>query len=72
MYLLFLLYFYRCGGTNLFSVCPWAAQSINVLNAEDQLKEVWFPDINPYDMPRDAEFSMAAGDFLEVNLFLKS
>jgi N2227-like protein len=40
-----------------------------VLKSEDQVKEVWFPDINPSNIAcQDGQFSMAAGDFLEVKL----
>ncbi|KAF4532060.1 hypothetical protein B566_EDAN016132 [Ephemera danica] len=56
----------KCLGTNVYSIFPWAAQTINVLRAEDQVKEVWFPDINPAEKPLKAEISMAAGDFLEI------
>lgn len=56
---------------NLFSICPWVHQSINVLKSEDQVKEVWFPDINPSNIAcQDGQFSMAAGDFLEVKILL--
>jgi carnosine N-methyltransferase len=57
---------------NLFSICPWVHQSINVLKSEDQVKEVWFPDINPSNIAcQDGQFSMAAGDFLEVKILLR-
>ncbi|CAB3380373.1 Hypothetical predicted protein [Cloeon dipterum] len=57
----------KCNGVNLHSIFPWLHQSINVLKAEDQVKEAWFPDVNPADiMCQDGQFSMAAGDFLEI------
>lgn len=39
---------------------------MNNLQAEHQVHEVYFPDVNPSDLPENAQFSMAAGDFLEV------
>lgn len=33
---------------------------------EDQLEPITFPDTDPSDVPEGANFSMAAGDFLEV------
>ncbi|XP_059471747.1 carnosine N-methyltransferase [Neocloeon triangulifer] len=57
----------KCCGVNLHSICPWVHQSINVLKADDQVKEAWFPDVNPADiLCEDGQFSMAAGDFLEI------
>ena len=31
---------------------------------------VKFPDINPEDLPEDAQLSMTAGDFLEVSNYV--
>lgn len=39
---------------------------MNNLQPEHQVQEVYFPDVNPSDLPENAQFSMAAGDFLEV------
>lgn len=36
------------------------------MSQADQICAVQFPDVSPTDMPPDANFSMAAGDFLEV------
>ena len=30
------------------------------------IAQVTFPDVEPGDLPEDAQFSMVAGDFLEV------
>jgi hypothetical protein len=43
---------------------------VNNLHPEDQTQGVSFPDINPADLPPNAQFSMAAGDFLEVWTYL--
>ena len=45
---------------------PWVHQYCNNWSFEDQTAKVTFPDINPSDLPHTADFSMAAGDFLEV------
>ncbi|CAG8439709.1 12086_t:CDS:10 [Ambispora leptoticha] len=36
------------------------------MSSEDQLKPVFIPDVLPSDLPSDADFSMVAGDFVEV------
>lgn len=41
---------------------------MNNLKPEHQTQAVFFPDVNPSDLPENAQFSMAAGDFLEVNI----
>jgi hypothetical protein len=56
----------RCRGTNVYRVFPWVHQYVNNLHPEHQTHGVSFPDINPADLPPNAQFSMAAGDFLEV------
>jgi hypothetical protein len=43
---------------------------VNNLLPEHQTQGVSFPDINPADLPPNAQFSMAAGDFLEVWMYL--
>jgi hypothetical protein len=43
---------------------------VNNLHPEHQTQGVSFPDINPADLPPNAQFSMAAGDFLEVWIYL--
>lgn len=45
---------------------------MNNLQPEHQTQEVHFPDVNPSDLPENAQFSMAAGDFLEVISFKAS
>jgi hypothetical protein len=56
----------RRRGTNVHHVFPWVHQYVNNLRPEHQTQRVSFPDINPTDLPPSAQFSMAAGDFLEV------
>ncbi|XP_014227359.1 carnosine N-methyltransferase isoform X1 [Trichogramma pretiosum] len=56
----------KCRGINSFRVHPWVHQYMNNIEPQHQIKEVYFPDINPSDLPENAQFSMVAGDFLEV------
>lgn len=43
---------------------------MNNLKPEHQTQAVFFPDVNPSDLPENAQFSMAAGDFLEVGFMM--
>ena len=36
------------------------------MRSGDQIEPIRFPDVDPSDVPPNANFSMAAGDFLEV------
>lgn len=54
----------------MYHVFPWVHQYVNNLLPEHQTQGVSFPDINPADLPPNAQFSMAAGDFLEVCIHL--
>ncbi|XP_063238385.1 carnosine N-methyltransferase [Bacillus rossius redtenbacheri] len=56
----------KCEQTNIHTVYPWVHQYVNNLRLGHQTKGVAFPDVNPSDLPREAQFSMIAGDFLEV------
>ncbi|XP_043200416.1 carnosine N-methyltransferase-like [Amphibalanus amphitrite] len=56
----------RCRGTHLYRLHPWCTTHANHLSPEHQAAAVTFPDTDPSQMPADALFSMAAGDFLEV------
>merc|ERR1719273_375637 len=56
----------RCKQPNCCTIYPWIHQYTNNLSMDDQIKPITFPDIDPLDMPKDANFSMIAGDFLEV------
>ncbi|KAJ8872252.1 hypothetical protein PR048_025854 [Dryococelus australis] len=55
----------RCEQTNLHTVYPWVHQYVNNLKLGHQTKGITFPDVNPSDLPKEAQFSMIAGDFLE-------
>lgn len=63
----FYLYF-RCNGTNLHQLYPWIHQCDNNLDTKDQLASIYFPDVNLSEsIPKNSQFSMVAGDFLEVS-----
>ena len=57
---------FRCQGVETFRVYPWTQQFVNTLSAADVTRGSTFPDLDPSSLPRHAQFSMAAGDFLEV------
>ena len=59
----------RCGdGTDVYTVYPWIHQKSNNRSNDDQTRPVTFPDINPMELSEttNPNFSMAAGDFLDV------
>ncbi|XP_033100888.1 carnosine N-methyltransferase-like [Anneissia japonica] len=56
----------RSGGINSYTLYPWVHQYTNNKGSEDQVKAIKIPDICTQSLPQDANFSMAAGDFLEV------
>jgi len=58
--------FLRCKLVGAFTFHPWVHQWTNNKRSTDQTAAVTFPDVNTSDLPDDANFSMAAGDFLEV------
>ena len=55
-------------GLNSLHIFPWAHWGCNTWSNKDQLQKVTFPDIEPSGLDDDSNFSMAAGDFLEVCL----
>ncbi|XP_021945760.1 carnosine N-methyltransferase isoform X2 [Folsomia candida] len=56
----------KCFEEEQYKCFPWVHQTTNVLNRDDQIRAVLFPDIRPCDLPPDSKFSMTGGDFLEV------
>jgi len=56
----------RCQGLDTFRVYPWTQQFVNTISGHDVTRPSSFPDLDPSSLPRNAQFSMAAGDFLEV------
>ena len=51
---------------NSFTVYPWIHQWTNNKRSADQIEPIKFPNVDPSDLPPNVNFSMAAGDFLEV------
>jgi hypothetical protein len=58
----------RSEGVNAYSISPWVHQFCNVVSHEHQTRVVGVPDVNPAESLSLCNFSMAAGDFLEVYL----
>jgi len=57
----------RCDHERQFSLFPFVHQTSNVNQDDDQLREVFVPDMVPINQLRgENEFSICAGDFLEV------
>ncbi|XP_077572234.1 carnosine N-methyltransferase isoform X1 [Stigmatopora nigra] len=56
----------RCEKVNCLTLYPWIHQFSNNKKSADQTRPVRFPDVNPQSLPEDTDFSMVAGDFLEV------
>lgn len=56
----------RCKIPYQYTIYPWIHQTTNHMSNEDQLRPVKFPDVSPKDLPDGSNFSMAAGDFVEV------
>eukprot|EP01052_Picozoa_sp_SAG31_P000357 SAG31_NODE_11_length_38734_cov_21.263854_7_plen_232_part_00 len=48
------------------SLQPWVHQYSNSLSLADQLRLLKIPDVIPADEPPPGEFSMCAGDFVEI------
>ncbi|KAM9392862.1 carnosine N-methyltransferase [Pholidichthys leucotaenia] len=56
----------RCKEVNDLTLYPWIHQFSNNKKSSDQTRSIQFPDINPQSLPLDSDFSMVAGDFVEV------
>ncbi|TSR04274.1 Carnosine N-methyltransferase [Bagarius yarrelli] len=56
----------RCEKENSLTLYPWIHQFSNNKMSHDQTRGVTFPDVKPHHLPPDSDFSMTAGDFLEV------
>ncbi|KAI4877090.1 hypothetical protein NFI96_031417 [Prochilodus magdalenae] len=56
----------RCEKENAWTLYPWIHQFSNNKQSADQTRAVSFPDVNPQSLPPNSNFSMTAGDFLEV------
>ncbi|XP_077105145.1 carnosine N-methyltransferase [Ranitomeya variabilis] len=56
----------RCSQINAFKLYPWIHQFSNNVKSVDQVRPVYFPDVNPHELPSNPNFSMTAGDFQEI------
>ncbi|KAJ7393691.1 hypothetical protein OS493_003349 [Desmophyllum pertusum] len=68
LYMLFASHFIlnRAPGKYHTTIYPYIHQTCNNRASADQVRSVVIPDVDPTDVPADLNFSMAAGDFLEV------
>ncbi|XP_017272675.1 carnosine N-methyltransferase isoform X1 [Kryptolebias marmoratus] len=56
----------RCEEVNSLTLYPWIHQFSNNKKSSDQTRPIRFPDVNPQSLPPSSDFSMVAGDFVEV------
>ncbi|XP_030592773.1 carnosine N-methyltransferase isoform X1 [Archocentrus centrarchus] len=56
----------RCEKVNALTLYPWIHQFSNNKRSSDQTRPIRFPDVNPQSLSRHADFSMVAGDFVEI------
>ncbi|XP_046683268.1 carnosine N-methyltransferase isoform X1 [Homalodisca vitripennis] len=58
----------KCNQKEMYSLYPWIHQVENNLTPQHQMQMIYFPDVNPSELlrPSAANFTMAAGDFLEI------
>ncbi|XP_041644353.1 carnosine N-methyltransferase isoform X2 [Cheilinus undulatus] len=56
----------RCENVNSLTLYPWIHQFSNNKKSTDQTRGITFPDVNPQSLPLTSDFSMVAGDFVEV------
>ena len=51
---------------NQFKIYPYIHSFSNIVKPNDVLISAMIPDVNPSEIPRGADFSMVAGDLIEV------
>ena len=56
----------KCHGVYHTTIYPFVHQSCNNMSPKDQLRPVQIPDIDPTLLPPNINFSMNAGNFIEV------
>ncbi|XP_064357057.1 LOW QUALITY PROTEIN: carnosine N-methyltransferase-like [Dromaius novaehollandiae] len=56
----------RCSEINSCKLYPWIHQFSNNRRSADQIRPIYFPDVDPHSLPSGANFSMTAGDFQEI------
>ncbi|XP_021237317.1 carnosine N-methyltransferase isoform X1 [Numida meleagris] len=56
----------RCSEVNSCKLYPWIHQFSNNKRSADQIRPIYFPDVDPHSLPSGSNFSMTAGDFQEI------
>jgi len=56
----------KTSAVDCFKIHPYLHNYCNHVESRDQLVAINFPDVDPSQLPEDARFSMAAGNFVEV------
>ncbi|KAF9978006.1 hypothetical protein BGZ73_004131 [Actinomortierella ambigua] len=56
----------KTSNTEQFTIYPFIHTFSNIVKPEDVMTSVKIPDVNPNSLPRGVDFSMVAGDFVEV------
>uniref|UniRef100_A0A8B9CJE0 Carnosine N-methyltransferase n=1 Tax=Anser brachyrhynchus TaxID=132585 RepID=A0A8B9CJE0_9AVES len=56
----------RCSEVNSCKLYPWIHQFSNNRRSADQIRPIYFPDVDPHSLPSGSNFSMTAGDFQEI------
>ncbi|KAM4638622.1 carnosine N-methyltransferase-like isoform 7-T9 [Amazona ochrocephala] len=56
----------RCSEINSCKLYPWIHQFSNNRRSADQIRPIYFPDVDPHSLPPGSNFSMTAGDFQEI------
>lgn len=56
----------RCSEINKYRLYPWIHQFSNNRRSADQIRPIFFPDVDPHSLPPGSNFSMTAGDFQEI------
>ncbi|NXT33257.1 CARME methyltransferase, partial [Pelecanoides urinatrix] len=55
-----------CSEINSCKLYPWIHQFSNNRRSADQIRPIYFPDVDPHSLPSGSNFSMTAGDFQEI------
>ena len=56
----------KTSAVDCFKIHPYLHNYCNNVESKNQLASINFPDVDPSQLPEDAKFSMAAGNFVEV------
>eukprot|EP00698_Gefionella_okellyi_P024539 TRINITY_DN8694_c0_g1_i1.p1 TRINITY_DN8694_c0_g1~~TRINITY_DN8694_c0_g1_i1.p1 ORF type:complete len:407 (-),score=81.91 TRINITY_DN8694_c0_g1_i1:624-1844(-) len=56
----------RSTAADCYTIYPFIHQTCNVDRSDDMTRPVQVPDVLPADIPADVDFSMCAGEFVEV------